>query len=189
MHCADHDRTTHQVGDRIIAGVVDQVACCALVGRSRQDRCMDLLRTPEDRFLGLPDWPHPPSYVTVDGVRIAYYDTGNPEASAVLLLHGEPTWSYLYRNVIPPLITAEHRVIAIDLVGFGRSDKPASRGAYTYQRHVEWLKSVVFDHLDLTDITHYVLPRLGRSARIAVGCRLPRAIRPRYRGQYVSGKS
>lgn len=116
---------------------------------------MDLLRTPEDRFLGLPDWPYPPSYVTVDGVRIAYYDTGNPEASAVLLLHGEPTWSYLYRRVIPPLITAGHRVIAIDLVGFGRSDKPTSRGDYTYQRHVEWLESVVVDHLDLTDITMF----------------------------------
>jgi haloalkane dehalogenase len=94
----------------------------------------------------------PPFYVTVDGVRIAYYDTGNQEASAVLLLHGEPTWSYLYRRVIPPLITAGHRVIAIDLVGFGRSDKPTSRGDYTYQRHVEWLESVVVDHLDLTDI-------------------------------------
>ncbi len=114
---------------------------------------VELLRTPDDRFAGLPGWTYTPSYVTVDGVRIAYYDVGNPRSSPVLLLHGEPTWSYLYRTVMPPLIDAGHRVIAVDLVGFGQSDKPASRSDHTYERHTEWLESVVVDHLDLTDVS------------------------------------
>ena len=114
---------------------------------------MDLLRTPENRFANLHDWTYAPSYATVAGVRIAYYDIGDPESPAVLLLHGEPTWSYLYRQIIPPLIAAGQRVIAIDLVGFGRSDKPAARDDYTYQRHVDWLESVVIGHLNLTEIT------------------------------------
>jgi len=116
---------------------------------------MHVLRTPRDRFEGLPDWTYTPSYVTVDGVRIAYYDAGDPQSSVVLLLHGEPTWSYLYRTVIPPLIAAGLRAIAVDLVGFGQSDKPASRADYTYLRHVGWLESVVVDHLDLTDVTMF----------------------------------
>jgi haloalkane dehalogenase len=127
----------------------------AVVGGAGHAGCMDVLRTPEDRFAGLPNWTYTPSYVLVDGIRIAYYDVGDPESPVVLLLHGEPTWSYLYRSFIPPLLAAELRVIAIDLVGFGQSDKPVSRGDYSYQRHVGWLESVVIDHLELTDITMF----------------------------------
>jgi haloalkane dehalogenase len=125
----------------------------AIVDDAGHAGCMDVLRTPEACFAGLPDWTYTPSYAQVDDVRIAYYDVGHRQSPVVLLLHGEPTWSYLYRYVIPPLIAADLRVIAVDLVGFGQSDKPVSRGDYSYQRHVGWLESVVIEHLDLSDIT------------------------------------
>jgi haloalkane dehalogenase len=113
---------------------------------------MDLLRTPDERFRELPDFPFAPRYVAVDGVRIHYLDEGPPEAEPVLLLHGEPSWSYLYRKMIPPLAAAGHRVIAPDLVGFGRSDKPSLRADYTYQRHVDWIAGVIH-RLELDAIT------------------------------------
>lgn len=106
---------------------------------------MDILRTPDERFTDLPGYPFAPHYVDVeDGLRIHYVDEGPSDArETVLLLHGEPTWSYLYRKMIPPLAEAGHRVIAPDLVGFGRSDKPAHRDEYTYQRHVDWMRETV----------------------------------------------
>jgi haloalkane dehalogenase len=100
---------------------------------------MELLRTPDDRFAGLPGYPFAPHYVEVDGVRIHHVDEGPPAAAPILLMHGEPSWSYLYRKMIPILAEAGHRVVAPDLVGFGRSDKPARREDYTYQRHVDWM--------------------------------------------------
>src|SRR5438067_13086710 len=103
---------------------------------------MDLLRTPDERFRDLPDFPFAPRYVAVDGARLHYVDEGPPESPPVLLLHGEPSWSYLYRKMIPPLAAAGHRVIAPDLVGFGRSDKPSRRADYPYQRHVDWIAGV-----------------------------------------------
>ncbi len=112
---------------------------------------MDLLRTPEERFTDLPDFPWQPTYAqTSDELRMAYLDEGS--GPVVLLLHGEPSWSYLYRRVIPVLLDAGYRVIAPDLIGFGRSDKPGAPEDYTYARHVEWLRSVLFDRLDLTDV-------------------------------------
>jgi haloalkane dehalogenase len=126
---------------------------------------IDVLRTPEARFEDLPDYPFTPHYVEVDAgdaagtrLRVHYVDerpseTAKASGETVLLLHGEPSWSYLYRHVIPPLLAAGHRCIAPDLVGFGRSDKPANRFAYTYQRHVDWLRQTVFDRLDLRDVT------------------------------------
>ena len=112
---------------------------------------MDLLRTPEERFTDLPDFPWRPTYAqTSDELRMAYLDEGS--GPVVLLLHGEPSWSYLYRKVIPVLLDAGYRVIAPDLIGFGRSDKPGAPEDYTYARHVEWLRSVLFDRLDLTDV-------------------------------------
>ena len=86
---------------------------------------MEILRTPDERFINLPDYPFAPHYVEVDGLRIHYVDEGPREADPVLMLHGEPSWSYLYRKMIPIVVAAGYRVIAPDLVGFGRSDESA----------------------------------------------------------------
>ena len=111
-----------------------------------------VLRTPDERFADLPGWPYAPSYAaTSDGLRMAYVDEGS--GPTVLLLHGEPSWGYLYRHVLPVLVEAGFRCVVPDLVGFGRSDKPAAVEDFTYARHVEWLRSVLFDALDLTDVT------------------------------------
>jgi pimeloyl-ACP methyl ester carboxylesterase len=93
-------------------------------GASGIVRAVDVLRTPEERFTALPDFPYQPRYVDI-GLRVHYVDEGPRGAEPVLLMHGEPTWSYLWRHVMPGLLEHGHRVIAIDLVGFGRSDKPA----------------------------------------------------------------
>ena len=100
---------------------------------------MRVLRTPDERFTDLPDYPFMPNYLEVDGLRLHYVDEGPKDAPPVLLLHGEPSWSYLYRHMIPPLAEAGYRVLAPDLIGFGKSDKPARRGDYTYERHVRWV--------------------------------------------------
>ena len=113
---------------------------------------MEILRTPDDRFANLPDYPFTPHYIEVEGVRIHYLDEGPADAAPVLLMHGEPSWSFLYRKMIPPLTAAGHRVIAPDLVGFGRSDKPAVREDYTYQRHVDWMTGLLTG-LNLRDVT------------------------------------
>ncbi len=100
---------------------------------------MTVLRTPDERFAQLADYPWTPHYVDVDGLRMHYLDEGPRDAPIVLCVHGEPTWSYLYRKMIPPLCHAGLRVIAPDLIGFGRSDKPTAPEAYSYQQHVDWL--------------------------------------------------
>jgi haloalkane dehalogenase len=116
---------------------------------------MERLRTPEERFVALPDFAYVAHYAEVadptggDPLRMAYLDEGPRDGEVVILLHGEPTWSFLYRRMIPGLLDAGLRVIAPDLVGFGRSDKPAQRDAYTYARHVEWTRELLFDHLDV----------------------------------------
>ena len=107
---------------------------------------MDVLRTPDERFADLPDFDFAPRYVTVTdaaasppgGVRIHYVDEGSATSDVIVLLHGEPSWSYLYRHMIPPLVEAGHRVVVPDLVGFGRSDKPADIADHSYDRHVAW---------------------------------------------------
>jgi haloalkane dehalogenase len=103
---------------------------------------VDVRRTPDERFAGLPGWPYEPRYAEVDGLRLARVDEG--DGDPVVLLHGEPTWSFLYRNVIPPLLAAGRRVVAPDHAGFGRSDKPADVGWYSYDRHCDLLAA----HLD-----------------------------------------
>lgn len=118
---------------------------------------MQYLRTPDERFENLPDYDFEPNYLQVrDGeggkLRVHYVEAGPRDAAPILLLHGEPSWSYLYRRMIPPLAAAGHRVIAPDLVGFGRSDKPVQQEDYSYQRHMDWLGSVVVE-LNLSDIT------------------------------------
>ena len=120
---------------------------------------MQLLRTPDERFASLPDFPYAPHHVEVDApdgtgpIRVHHLDVGPASSDPVLLLHGEPSWSFLYRHMIPTLVEAGHRCIAPDLVGFGRSDKPAQTGDHTYQRHVDWMAQVVFDRLELQDVT------------------------------------
>ena len=118
---------------------------------------MEILRTPDERFDGLAGYPFEPHYTEVpsgegEDLRIHHLDEGPADASPVLLLHGEPSWSYLYRTMIPPLVARGHRVLTPDLIGFGRSDKPTSADDYTYQRHVEWMEAWLLAH-DLTDIT------------------------------------
>lgn len=118
---------------------------------------MDVLRTPEERFTGLPDFPFAPHYIDVDSgagvtLRMHYLDEGPADGEVVLLLHGEPSWSYLYRTMIPVLVEAGLRAVAIDLVGFGRSDKPTRREDYTYQAHVDWTWAAI-EAIGLTDIT------------------------------------
>jgi haloalkane dehalogenase len=118
---------------------------------------MRVLRTPDERFAGLADYPFAPHYLTVtdaDGtdLRIHYLDEGHPDSPVVLLMHGEPSWSYLYRKFVPVLVAKGYRVIAPDLIGFGKSDKPAARTDYTYERHVAWMSDWL-TALDLTGVT------------------------------------
>ncbi len=121
---------------------------------------MKALRTPDERFAGLAGYPFAPNYADVpDGegatLRVHYLDEGPRDAAPILLMHGEPSWSYLYRKMIPILVDAGHRVIAPDLVGFGRSDKPTEKSDYTYARHVAWMQAAIIDHLDLRDATFF----------------------------------
>ena len=114
---------------------------------------MDALRTPDDRFADLPDYPFAAHYATVGtGLRMHYVDEGPSEAAPVLMLHGEPSWSYLYRHMIPVFTAAGHRAVAPDLIGFGKSDKPKRVADYTYQAHVDWVREWI-EALDLRGIT------------------------------------
>ena len=114
---------------------------------------MAILRTADERFEKLPGYAFGPHYAEVDGLRIHRVDEGPQDAAPVLMLHGEPSWSFLYRKMIPIIAAAGYRAVAPDLVGFGRSDKPASRDDYSYQSHVDWMRSLLFDRLDLRDVT------------------------------------
>lgn len=105
---------------------------------------MQVLRTPDERFEGLSDYPFAPQYTWIPSgnggdLRVHAIDEGPRDAAPVLLLHGEPSWSYLYRAFVAPLVAAGHRVVAPDLIGFGKSDKPAARENYSYERHVDWM--------------------------------------------------
>lgn len=113
---------------------------------------MTIYRTPEARFDQLPDWPYAPRYLTIPGgLRVHYVDEGRADAQPVLMIHGEPTWSYLYRHMIGPVADAGMRALAPDLIGFGRSDKPLKRSAYSYAAQVGWMRDWI-EALDLKDI-------------------------------------
>ena len=114
---------------------------------------MRVLRTAEERFADLPDFGYEPRYADVGGLRLAYVEAGPPTGEPVLLLHGEPSWSFLYRKVMPVLAGAGLRAIAPDLIGFGRSDKPTEIADHSYARHVEWIRSFAFDALGLDGVT------------------------------------
>ena len=118
---------------------------------------MTVLRTPDDRFANLPDWPHAPHYIDdlsgYDGLRVHYVDEGPSDAAhTVLCLHGEPTWAYLYRRMIPVFREAGHRVVAPDWLGFGRSDKPEADDTYGFNWHRDMMLRLI-ERLDLTNIT------------------------------------
>ena len=142
---------------------------------------MDVLRTPDARFEGLPDWPYAPRYHEItdaDGTRLRmhYVDEGPRDGALVLVMHGEPSWAYLYRHIIAGLVAKGHRVLAPDLIGFGRSDKPASRTDYTYERHVDWM-SQWLTGLDLTGVTLFCQDWGG-----LIGLRLVAAFPERFAG-------
>ena len=147
---------------------------------------MQVLRTPDNRFENLPDWNFAPHYADITDaatgqeLRMAYVDEGPRDGRTVLLLHGEPSWSYLYRHLIPALVAAGHRVLAPDLIGFGRSDKPADRADYTYERHVAWL-SQWFTGLGVQDVTLFCQDWGG-----LLGLRLVAAYPERFAGVVVA---
>jgi haloalkane dehalogenase len=147
---------------------------------------VDVLRTPDERFADLTGYPFEPHYATIDDLdggelRVHFLDEGDPEAPPVLLMHGEPSWSYLYRHMVPPLVAAGHRVVAPDLVGFGRSDKPTAPDDYSYARHVRWMEQLLVEQLDLREATLFgqdwgglvglriVAAHPDRFARVVVG--------------------
>ncbi|NND33719.1 MAG: haloalkane dehalogenase [Saprospiraceae bacterium] len=117
---------------------------------------MDYINTPEERFQELDDYPFDANYLTIqDGMRVHYIDEGPKDASEVILLmHGEPSWSYLYRTMIPPLVAAGFRCIAPDLIGFGKSSKPKKQEDYTYARHILWMQELL-DHLNISGYTFF----------------------------------
>jgi len=113
---------------------------------------VEFVRTPDSRFDGLDGYPFAPHYVTIDGLRMHYVDEGPVDGEVMLLLHGEPTWSYLYRDLIVPMAASGFRVIAPDLIGMGRSDKPVGIGVHTYAQHIDWVSRFI-EALDLHDVT------------------------------------
>jgi len=146
---------------------------------------MQVLRTADARFEGLPDWPYAPRYHTVtdaDGtqMRLHYVDEGPRDGAVVLLMHGEPSWAYLYRHIIAGLVAKGRRVIAPDLIGFGRSDKPALRSDYTYERHVAWM-SQWLTAMDLTGVRLFCQDWGG-----LIGLRLVAAFPERFAGLVVA---
>ncbi len=140
---------------------------------------MDVLRTSDERFADLPDYPFAPHYAEVGGLRMHYVDEGPESGQTVLLLHGEPTWSYLYRHTVPELVAAGLRAVVPDLVGFGRSDKPTATADYSFRSHVEWLSAFV----EAAGITDAVV--VGQDWGGLVGLRLL-AERPGLAAAYVA---
>ncbi|WP_088319042.1 haloalkane dehalogenase [Kineosporia sp. R_H_3] len=119
---------------------------------------MDAYRTPDARFADLPGFGHEPRYAEVaapggGSLRMAWYETGPADGPVALLLHGEPTWSFLYRDVMAVLAVRGVRAVAVDLVGFGRSDKPLAAADHSFARHVEWVRELCFDRIGLDDVT------------------------------------
>ncbi|HEX5379082.1 MAG TPA: haloalkane dehalogenase [Phenylobacterium sp.] len=146
---------------------------------------MRVLRTPDEAFANLADWPFAPNYRQIDdadgtALRLHYVDEGPRDGPPVLLMHGEPSWSYLYRRIIPGLVEKGYRAIAPDLIGFGRSDKPAERTDYTYERHVAWMSAWLLQ-MDLKNITLFCQDWGG-----LIGLRLVAAFPERFSGVIVA---
>ena len=119
---------------------------------------MKILRTPDECFNNLEDYSFEPNYIDIEHnhqtLRMHYLDENSESEEVVLLMHGEPTWSYLYRKIIPILVSNGKRVIAPDLIGFGKSDKPASREDYSYANHILWVEALL-KKLDLKNIIFF----------------------------------
>jgi len=132
------------------------IACSFASNALSEEIRPGVFRTPDERFENLKDYPFTPHYIEIDSqlgkLRLHYVDVGPSDGDPILLMHGEPSWSYLYRNMIPRLVAAGHRVIAPDLIGFGKSDKPAKRSDHSYQNHVDWIRQFVSE-LELKNIT------------------------------------
>ena len=139
-----------------------------------------VLRTPEARFADLADFPYAPNYLQVGDIRLHYVDEGPRDAETVLLIHGEPTWSYLFRKMIPEFTAAGYRVVAPDLVGFGRSDKFVDEGAYSYPMQVEYMLALTRE-LDLSDVTFF-----GQDWGVLIGLRVVAAAPDRFARVVVS---
>lgn len=142
---------------------------------------MDIYRTPEERFVALPDFPFASHYLEITGgLRVHYLDEGPRDGPTAFLLHGEPTWCYLFRHMIPLLVAEGFRVVAPDLIGFGKSDKPLDRSAYSYAGQVAWMREWI-EALDLKDIT------LGcQDWGSLIGLRLVADMPERFRGVALS---
>ena len=136
--------------------LIGLILCGSSISVAAEEVRPGVFRTPDERFENLKDYPFAPHYLEVDSkvgkLRMHYVDVGPRDADPILLMHGEPSWSYLYRNMIPRLVAAGHRVIAPDLIGFGKSDKPAKRSDHSYQNHVDWIRQFVSE-LELKNIT------------------------------------
>ena len=131
------------------------MAFCSPMSIEADEVSPGVLRTPDDRFENLEDYPFQPNYIDIQGLRVHYLDEGPRDAAPILLLHGEPTWSYLFRKMIPVFTAAGYRVIAPDMVGFGKSDKFVSIDDYSYQHHVDVMARVGFR------LVYGLLVRLG----------------------------
>lgn len=164
LHVSESLRVTNQVpGDKEMQMtnnmktlLITLILCGAATSATAEEVRPGVFRTPDKRFEDLKDYPFAPNYVEVDSklgkLRLHYVDVGPRDADPILLMHGEPSWSYLYRKMIPPLVAEGHRVIAPDLIGFGRSDKPAKRTDHSYPNHVDWMTQFVTE-LDLKNVT------------------------------------
>lgn len=142
---------------------------------------MTVYRTPDARFANLPDWPFTPQYLDISGgLRVHFVDEGQRDAQPVLMLHGEPTWGYLYRHMIGPVTQAGMRALAPDLIGFGRSDKPLDRGAYSYAAQVGWMR----EWLEALDLRNIIL--VCQDWGSLIGLRLVAAMPERFAGVALS---
>ena len=130
------------------------IGLCFTVSAEADEVSPGILRTPDIQFENLKDYPFEPNYMEIQGLRVHYLDEGPKDADPIFLLHGEPTWSYLFRKMIPVLTDAGHRVIVPDMIGFGKSDKFISKHDYSYEHHINIMKELV-QRLDLNDTTFF----------------------------------
>lgn len=137
---------------KIMLSILSIITFCIPILIQAEEVRPGVLRTPDSRFENLPDYDFDPNYLEIQGYRVHYIDEGPRDGEVVLMLHGEPTWAYLYRKMIPIFVEAGYRAIAPDLIGFGRSDKPTSMDTHTYQFHVDTQAALV-EALNLTDAT------------------------------------